>query len=295
MAEYAVVLAVITPAIILAYGLLSGKVGQLIDAVRALLSRQGLHGQAFGGAGRTAGIFVPAKAWNRRGSISGCGQRGSSRRVAPRRRGARRTRPRQRRPREALERDPRRGRGRGDDPFGETHGRSDRRVRQARTRGGRGSSLRRSAGVDQCARGSRTRASPGKTTWRRSGRSADEARPPAPGSNAPRPPARALALALGLIPLAVAVSTPRAPLGHEFASIPRARDSCAGDRSSGRETTTSQHGRGWYACTSNRGRKRIRVRVGCAFAVEGSVRSSRHFTSAFRARGVCRAQPVRAR
>lgn len=37
MAEYAVVLAVITPAIILAYGLLSGKVGQLIDAVRALL------------------------------------------------------------------------------------------------------------------------------------------------------------------------------------------------------------------------------------------------------------------
>jgi Flp pilus assembly pilin Flp len=37
MAEYAVVLAVITPAIILAYGLLSGKVAQLIDSVRALL------------------------------------------------------------------------------------------------------------------------------------------------------------------------------------------------------------------------------------------------------------------
>ena len=37
MAEYAVVLAVITPAIIIAYGLLSGKIGQLIDAVRALL------------------------------------------------------------------------------------------------------------------------------------------------------------------------------------------------------------------------------------------------------------------
>jgi Flp pilus assembly pilin Flp len=38
MAEYAVVLAVITPAIILAYGLLSGKVAELIDSVRAILS-----------------------------------------------------------------------------------------------------------------------------------------------------------------------------------------------------------------------------------------------------------------
>ncbi len=38
MAEYAVVLAVITPAIILAYGTLSGKVGDLIDLVTALLS-----------------------------------------------------------------------------------------------------------------------------------------------------------------------------------------------------------------------------------------------------------------
>jgi Flp pilus assembly pilin Flp len=38
MAEYAVVLAVITPAIILAYGLFSGKIAVLIDAVRAILS-----------------------------------------------------------------------------------------------------------------------------------------------------------------------------------------------------------------------------------------------------------------
>jgi hypothetical protein len=38
MAEYAVVLAVITPAIILAYGLFSGKIALLIDAVRAILS-----------------------------------------------------------------------------------------------------------------------------------------------------------------------------------------------------------------------------------------------------------------
>jgi Flp pilus assembly pilin Flp len=37
MAEYAVVLAVITPAIILAYSLLSDRVAFLIDAVRALL------------------------------------------------------------------------------------------------------------------------------------------------------------------------------------------------------------------------------------------------------------------
>jgi Flp pilus assembly pilin Flp len=38
MAEYAVVLAVITPAIILMYGLFSGRVAELIDAVRAILS-----------------------------------------------------------------------------------------------------------------------------------------------------------------------------------------------------------------------------------------------------------------
>jgi Flp pilus assembly pilin Flp len=37
MAEYAVVLAVITPAIILAYGLFSDKVALLIDAVRSIL------------------------------------------------------------------------------------------------------------------------------------------------------------------------------------------------------------------------------------------------------------------
>jgi len=38
MAEYAVVLAVIAPAIILAYGLFSDKIAVLIDAVRALLT-----------------------------------------------------------------------------------------------------------------------------------------------------------------------------------------------------------------------------------------------------------------
>jgi Flp pilus assembly pilin Flp len=38
MAEYGIVLAVITPAIILAYGLFSGKIGELIDSVRAILS-----------------------------------------------------------------------------------------------------------------------------------------------------------------------------------------------------------------------------------------------------------------
>jgi Flp pilus assembly pilin Flp len=37
MAEYAVVLAVITPAIIIAYGLLSGKVAQLLSSVASLL------------------------------------------------------------------------------------------------------------------------------------------------------------------------------------------------------------------------------------------------------------------
>jgi Flp pilus assembly pilin Flp len=37
MAEYAVVLGVIVPAILIAYGLLSDKVGSLIDGVRALL------------------------------------------------------------------------------------------------------------------------------------------------------------------------------------------------------------------------------------------------------------------
>jgi Flp pilus assembly pilin Flp len=37
MAEYAVVLAVITPAIIIAYGLLSDRVAALLDSVRALL------------------------------------------------------------------------------------------------------------------------------------------------------------------------------------------------------------------------------------------------------------------
>jgi Flp pilus assembly pilin Flp len=37
MAEYAVVLAVITPAIILAYGLFSEQIGRLLDSVRALL------------------------------------------------------------------------------------------------------------------------------------------------------------------------------------------------------------------------------------------------------------------
>ena len=38
MAEYAVVLGVIVPAILIAYGLLSDKVAFLIDSVRALLS-----------------------------------------------------------------------------------------------------------------------------------------------------------------------------------------------------------------------------------------------------------------
>jgi Flp pilus assembly pilin Flp len=37
MAEYAVVLAVITPAIILAYGLFSDKIAVLFDAVRSIL------------------------------------------------------------------------------------------------------------------------------------------------------------------------------------------------------------------------------------------------------------------
>jgi Flp pilus assembly pilin Flp len=37
MAEYAVVLAVITPAIVIAYGLLSGKIGTLLDSVASLL------------------------------------------------------------------------------------------------------------------------------------------------------------------------------------------------------------------------------------------------------------------
>jgi Flp pilus assembly pilin Flp len=37
MSEYAVILAVITPAIILAYGLLSGKIGTLLDSVASLL------------------------------------------------------------------------------------------------------------------------------------------------------------------------------------------------------------------------------------------------------------------
>lgn len=36
MAEYAVVLAVITPAIIIAYGLLSGKIAQLLNSVASL-------------------------------------------------------------------------------------------------------------------------------------------------------------------------------------------------------------------------------------------------------------------
>ncbi len=37
MSEYAVILAVITPAIILAYGLLSGKIGALLNSVASLL------------------------------------------------------------------------------------------------------------------------------------------------------------------------------------------------------------------------------------------------------------------
>jgi Flp pilus assembly pilin Flp len=36
MAEYAVILGVITPAIIIALGLLSGRVAQLLDSVRSL-------------------------------------------------------------------------------------------------------------------------------------------------------------------------------------------------------------------------------------------------------------------
>lgn len=36
MAEYAVILGVITPAIVVAYALLSGDVGTLIDKVRAI-------------------------------------------------------------------------------------------------------------------------------------------------------------------------------------------------------------------------------------------------------------------
>jgi Flp pilus assembly pilin Flp len=38
MAEYAVVLAVITPAIIIAYSLFSDRIAQLFDSVRALLA-----------------------------------------------------------------------------------------------------------------------------------------------------------------------------------------------------------------------------------------------------------------
>jgi Flp pilus assembly pilin Flp len=38
MAEYAVVLGVITPAVIIAYGLLSDKVAALIDSVRSILT-----------------------------------------------------------------------------------------------------------------------------------------------------------------------------------------------------------------------------------------------------------------
>ena len=37
MAEYAVVLGVITPAIIIAYGLLSGTIGSMLDSVSSLL------------------------------------------------------------------------------------------------------------------------------------------------------------------------------------------------------------------------------------------------------------------
>ncbi len=37
MAEYAVILAVITPAIIIAYALFSGDVGRLLDSIRSLL------------------------------------------------------------------------------------------------------------------------------------------------------------------------------------------------------------------------------------------------------------------
>jgi len=38
MAEYAITLAVITPAIIIAYGLFSDQIARLLDAVRAILS-----------------------------------------------------------------------------------------------------------------------------------------------------------------------------------------------------------------------------------------------------------------
>jgi Flp pilus assembly pilin Flp len=38
MAEYAVVLGVITPAVIIAYGLLSDKIAALIDSVRSILT-----------------------------------------------------------------------------------------------------------------------------------------------------------------------------------------------------------------------------------------------------------------
>jgi Flp pilus assembly pilin Flp len=37
MAEYAVILGVITPAIVIAYALFSDKIGALIDSVRAIL------------------------------------------------------------------------------------------------------------------------------------------------------------------------------------------------------------------------------------------------------------------
>ena len=37
MAEYAVILGVITPAIIIAYGLLSGTIGSMLDSVSSLL------------------------------------------------------------------------------------------------------------------------------------------------------------------------------------------------------------------------------------------------------------------
>jgi Flp pilus assembly pilin Flp len=38
MAEYAVVLAVITPAIVIAYSVFAGRIGQLLDTVRSLLT-----------------------------------------------------------------------------------------------------------------------------------------------------------------------------------------------------------------------------------------------------------------
>jgi Flp pilus assembly pilin Flp len=38
MAEYAVVLGVIVPAIIISYGLFSDQIGRLIDSVRSILS-----------------------------------------------------------------------------------------------------------------------------------------------------------------------------------------------------------------------------------------------------------------